>query len=482
MKIAACYIRVSTDDQLEYSPDSQLEAIRRYAKQNDYILPEEFIFIERDGISGRNARKREEFQRMIGTAKLKPKPFDTLLLWKFSRFARNREDSIVYKSLLRKQCGIDVISISEPIGDDKMSVIFEAMIEAMDEYYSINLAEEVRRGMTERAKRGEYNTIAPFGYILKDKKLVIAPDKADIVCEVFRRYINGESQRSIALWLNDIGIRTKRGNIIENRTIDYWLNNPVYHGFVRWTPTGRTRRDFRNPDSLIIQGDHEPIISEDIWEAAQARIAETKKKHSRYARSAPSDSFILSGIIKCAVCGSSYVKSTSVYMQCSGYNHAKCANTQSAHIEDIYAALVAGLSYDVQNLRFPIVKREKSVPDSGAAQIIERALEREEAKLSRAKQAYLDGIDTAEEYKTNKAAISAEIERLRAERSKTLPNIQECDTAAYSAAMYDRVNNLLDLLSSDAPNADKNAALKSVVEKAVYNKAEKSLTIFYRDL
>ena len=78
-----------------------------------------------------------------------------ILLWKFSRFARNREDAIVYKSMLRKQLGIEVVSISENVGDDKMSVLIEAMIEAMDEYYSINLAEEVKRGMTEKVSRGE---------------------------------------------------------------------------------------------------------------------------------------------------------------------------------------------------------------------------------------------------------------------------------------------------------------------------------------
>lgn len=81
--------------------------------------------------------------RMIATAKKNPKPFDAILVWKFSRFARNRQDSIVYKSMLRKELGIDVISVSEYIGDDKMSIITEAIIEAMDEYYSVNLAEEV---------------------------------------------------------------------------------------------------------------------------------------------------------------------------------------------------------------------------------------------------------------------------------------------------------------------------------------------------
>ena len=153
-KIAAAYIRVSTDDQIEYSPESQIKAIREYAKRNGYVLPNEFIFMD-EGISGKTAGKRPAFMKMIGLAKTTPKPFDAILLWKFSRFARNREDSIVYKSMLRKQLGIDVISISENLGDDKMSILFEAMIEAMDEYYSINLAEEVKRGMTEKAKRGE---------------------------------------------------------------------------------------------------------------------------------------------------------------------------------------------------------------------------------------------------------------------------------------------------------------------------------------
>ena len=106
-KIAACYIRVSTDDQTELSPDSQLEALKEYAETHDYIIPEEYIYKD-EGISGRSAKKRPAFNTMIGTAKIKPKPFDAVLLWKFSRFARNRTDAIVYKNLLRNELGIDV--------------------------------------------------------------------------------------------------------------------------------------------------------------------------------------------------------------------------------------------------------------------------------------------------------------------------------------------------------------------------------------
>ena len=108
LKIAAAYIRVSTEDQVEYSPDAQLAEIRKYAAGHGYIIPNEFVFMD-EGISGKNTAKREEFNRMIGVAKQKPKPFDAILLWKFSRFARNRQDSIVYKSMLRHDLGIDVI-------------------------------------------------------------------------------------------------------------------------------------------------------------------------------------------------------------------------------------------------------------------------------------------------------------------------------------------------------------------------------------
>ena len=250
MKVAAAYIRVSTEDQIEFSPYSQLEKIKLYAEKNEILLPKEFIFID-EGISGRNTKKRSAFNRMIGLAKCKPKPFDVILVWKFSRFARNREDSVIYKSMLRKDLNIDVISISEDIGDDKMSILFEAIIEAMDEYYSINLAEEVKRGMTEKAKRGGVLSIPAYGYKVEDSKFVIVPKEAEIIRKVFEDYIGGKGFLSIAKDLNSMGIRTHKGNKIENRTIEYWLNNPVYIGKTRWNPNGKLSRNYSSDTAII---------------------------------------------------------------------------------------------------------------------------------------------------------------------------------------------------------------------------------------
>ena len=483
MKIAACYIRVSTDDQLEYSPDSQLAAIRRYAKANNLILPDEYVFVEQDGISGRKADKRPEFQRMIGTAKTKPKPFDVVLLWKFSRFARNREDSIVYKSMLRKQLGIEVISISENVGDDKMSVIFEAMIEAMDEYYSINLAEEVKRGMTEKAKRGEALSIAPLGYKLINKRLEIDPDKAEIIKSVFTKYSEGATLRGIAEWLNDIGIRTKRGNMIENRTIEYWLRNPVYNGYIRWTPTGKTRRNYDNPDSIIAKGTHEPIIDNELWEKVQEKMKAQKAKYCQYRRPATKNSYSLSGIMRCASCGCTIVKSTNEYMQCCGYAHGTCKTSQSTKIEKMLVLLIAAISDDVKNDTYRLSQDNQPVQNRSDRDIIANQIEREQQKLSRAKEAYLNGVDSVEEYKRNKNSIQEEIDRLTDELEK-MPIIEPTENGMVPKSKLKDYRKrcqqtLLILQNPDLGESEKNSALKLLVEKAVYNKSTQAVEVFY---
>ena len=135
MKTAAAYIRVSTEDQIEYSPESQRKKLLEYAASHQLLLPEELVFTD-EGISGRSAAKRPGFQKMISMAKQTPRPFDLILVWKFSRFARSRQDSIFYKSLLRRDCGIEVISITEQLSSDPTSILVEALLEAMDEYYS----------------------------------------------------------------------------------------------------------------------------------------------------------------------------------------------------------------------------------------------------------------------------------------------------------------------------------------------------------
>lgn len=477
MKIAACYIRVSTDDQLEYSPDSQLEKIKEFCKRNDMILPEDNIFIEEEGVSGRKAAKRHEFQEMIARAKTKPKPFDVIVVWKFSRFARNREDSIVYKSMLRKELGIEVVSVSENIGDDKMSVITEAIIEAMDEYYSLNLSEEVRRGMTARAKQGEICTIAPFGYKLVDKKLVVFPEQAEIIREVFARYIAGWGQKQIADWLNSIGVKTNRGGKIEHRTVNYWLYNPVYHGYVRWTPTGKTSRDFWNPDSMIIKGNHEPIIDDATWDAAQKRLEEIRAKFPKYRRQNPPIPYMLSGVIKCSACGASLSQARKgKYMQCINYAHALCTQSHHVKLDELELLLMSAIETDLKSGNFKIERAAIPTITNDAA-TLSAQIAKAEQKLQRIKEAYENGIDTLQEYKENKQKITAELEELRHKAAATeTKDITEAERKEFAKR---HLKTLEKLKSSDVTEAEKNRLLKEFIKTATFSKADHSVSVIY---
>ena len=161
LKYAYGYIRVSTHDQEELSPESQKKLLKDYAAKNNIVILKLFTDL---GISGRKAKKRPGFQEMIASAKEKEHPVDLILVWKFSRFARNQEESIVYKSLLKKQHNVDVVSVSEPLSDNPFGSLIERIIEWMDEYYSIRLSGEVFRGMKENATRGAYQARPPLGY------------------------------------------------------------------------------------------------------------------------------------------------------------------------------------------------------------------------------------------------------------------------------------------------------------------------------
>lgn len=169
LKKVVLYARVSSDKQdISLSISAQLKALREYAERLGYEVVVEFVD---EAQSGRTTH-RPVFQDMIRQARLKPPTFQAILVWKLSRFARSREDSIIYKSLLRRH-GIQVISISEPLENNPSGRMLEGIIEVMDEFYSANLAQEVTRGMREAVSRGFWvGSHTPYGYRAKRSGMV----------------------------------------------------------------------------------------------------------------------------------------------------------------------------------------------------------------------------------------------------------------------------------------------------------------------
>ncbi len=466
MKVAAAYIRVSTDDQIEFSPDSQLEKIKLYAEKNQMLLPKDFIFLD-EGISGRNTKKRPAFNTMIGLAKRKPKPFDVILVWKFSRFARNREDSVVYKSMLRKELNIDVVSISEDVGDDKMAILFEAMIEAMDEYYSINLAEEVKRGMTEKAKRGGVLSIPGFGYKIENGQYVIVPEEAEVVRKVFNDYANGKGYLTIAKSLNAMGIRTHRGNKIENRTIEYWLNNPVYIGKIRWNPDGKLSRNYAADTAIISDGTHTPIIDIATWNKVFERMKLQKEKFGKYYNADRKDiSHWLTGIVRCEKCGA-VLSNQGGFFGCSNRCRGTCEGVgyiKTDKLAKITLDILSQIELPNVVLSFaePGDTEKTTVSDDNT--IIKGQIKRLEQRLERSKIAYMDGADTLDEYKENKKSIEEEIEELK----YMLETIVEEEPEEEVQLDEKELRRLTEILSdSKVSNTDKNKMVRTIFKEII---------------
>lgn len=475
-KTAAAYIRVSSERQDEYSPDSQIKLIREYAKKNDIEVPEDYVFFD-DGISAKSATKRTQFNRMIALAKEKDPPFDSILVWKFSRFARNQEESIVYKNILRKK-GIQVISISEPIIDSPFGDLIERIIEWMDEYYLINLSTEVKRGMTEKLSRGEALCPPAFGYNIQDGKYIINEQEAPYIREIFADYLNGITMRQIALKCASRGLRTHRGNPFEARTIRYILYNPVYIGKIRWSTDGRASslRDFSNPSTVIVDGIHEPIISTELWDGVQAKLAETQKMYGKYQRSEQEASWMLKGLMRCE-CGATLTMLSTACpsMQCYAYTKGTgvCVTSHCLSISKADNLVIQNLKELIEKKNYNFVTAQEPVQSIDYSALIKK----EQSRLARAKEAFLAEIDTVEEYRENKARITKVIKQLERDRASALKpkeiNIDEFN---------EKVRTVLGTVTDDSVDESaKNKAMRTIISKIIYNKTNNRLDFFFHD-
>ncbi|MBO5221788.1 MAG: recombinase family protein [Clostridia bacterium] len=480
MKTAAAYLRVSDERQDEFSPDSQLKLIRDYCARNDLSLPDELVFYD-DGISAKSVKKRKQFNDMIALAKQKNPPFTVILVWKFSRFARNQEESIVYKSMLKKN-GVDVVSISEPIQDNPFGGLIERIIEWMDEYYLIRLSDEVRRGMTERATRGLPNTHAPFGYKMKDGEYFPDEESGKWVRQIFDWYTNGITKRQISIRLRDLNVRNQNGNILDHRNIDYILNNPVYLGYVRWNPHNRTssKRKFGDSTDIVVKSTHEPLISEETWNKTQELLRLDEKKYPYKAKTtAQKNNYMLRGIVKCSNCGATLVYSTAggASLQCNFYAKGKCTVSHNIKIEYIDRLVIEQIKADIKSMQFTLKPDIKKQPTEVLSIDYEKLLNSERTKLERAKLAYQDGVDTLEEYKTTKQKIEARIKDIESEQQKALQKSSGISLDEYAQTLTE----LVEMLESPAvPPELKNEALRTSVEKVIFYRPEKRVKVFYQ--
>jgi site-specific DNA recombinase len=322
------YARVSSDSQdTDLSISAQLRALRDYASKQGHDILKEFVD---EAESGRTA-SRPAFREMIALAKTKTPPFEAILVWKLNRFARNRVDSITYKALLKSK-GIKVISVNEPLNDSPSGQLLEGIIESIDEFYSANLGQDVKRGMRENAQRGFFNgSRAPQGLHrvpVQDgarTRYRLEPDPDDSVAVNVLRRMFGMALRDmgckeIAKVMNKEGFRTANGQPWGKTTVYKILTNEAYCGTLVWG--GR-------PGHPAIRSADPPVRVENAWPAiidpAAFALVQEKMASRRpriiHPRTIPSP-YLLSGLLFCscghAMIGRSAKSHQYYYYTCNG--------------------------------------------------------------------------------------------------------------------------------------------------------------------
>ncbi len=318
---AALYARVSSDRQdVDLSIAAQLRALRDFAERNGYRIAREYID---EAESGRVA-DRPQFRRMLDEASETESPFQEILVWKFSRFTRKREHAVAFKSMLRRR-GIRVTSITEHADDTPTGKLMEAIIESVDEFYSENLAQEVRRGMRESASRGFYlASVAPFGYrkvYVADggkqrPRLELDPPKDAVARRIFEMALRGQSILEIVKTLNSEGIPTATGKRWLKTSVHGLFTNQVYMGTVVW---GLKATDGSEP--VRVHNAVPAIVSKEEFEQVRAMLKARAPAQTNPRRAA--SPYLLSGLVGCALCGKQL---TAAEAKCGRYSYYVCGS------------------------------------------------------------------------------------------------------------------------------------------------------------
>ena len=487
---AALYCRVSTEEQAEegQSIAAQLRLLGEHCARNHLEIAERFLD---EGFSATTDR-RPAFQRMIALAKSSPRPFDVILVHKTDRFARNREHAIVYKNLLRRECGVDVVSITEAFDDSPQGRLMEGIMEVMAEFYSANLGQEVRKGMTEKARRGEALGLAPVGYrIGADGHLQPAPGAAEAVRWVFETYANGSmGYQSIARALRREGQARFPGMPQfkwSAQAVRQVLRNEVYVGRRVWNKRNGAAHGRLRPEEqwIVAEQAHLPLVSEDLFSRVRDKMA------AHLGPKGALGDYLLRGLVRCEECGAVMYRrrmtgrggeaaGAKMILSCSRYYRGDAAcyfnwlpeADALAALTDHLHRIADGANVEEYSFSFP-------ASDHTALMAAHRALEQCADRFKRQVAAYEAGVLDLNELRAAKERLTAEQEgierRIDAERAKT----QRADLPA--TVIRQRVGNALRTLNEPSEDV---AAQRAVVQEAVagmtYSRRERRLRITFR--
>lgn len=277
------YARYSSEKQTEQSIEGQIHVCTEYAEQNNMQIIQTYIDRAK---TGRNDN-REAFQQMLkDSAK---HLFTTVLVYALDRFSRNRYDSAIHKSTLKKN-GVRLISATQPISDNPEGILLESFLEGLAEYYSAELSQKLARGRRESIAKGQYiGGFVPYGYKIENKKYIIDENEAKTVKLIFQLFKKFRNYKDIVVYLQEHNIYNRKSAKFKQHQISNLLNNKIYTGLLQ-----RGQNICENATPVI--------IPKEEFEEIQNIM-----KNSYIARSKSPVNFLLSGKVVCGECGANMI-------------------------------------------------------------------------------------------------------------------------------------------------------------------------------
>lgn len=310
------YKRVSTTMQIDgYSLDAQRARMKAYADFNDYEIVGEY---EDAGKSGKSIEGRLQFRQMMEDVKSGKDNISYILVFKLSRFGRNAADVLSTLQVMQ-DFGVNLICVEDGIDSSKdAGKLMISVLSAVAEIERENIRVQTMEGRIQKAREGKWNGgFAPYGYQLVNGKLEINEEEAVAIRTIYDQYVNTDiGSNGISKYLENHGIRKiQRQNgknpLFDAHLVRLILKNPVYCGKIAY---GRrktekvhgTRNEYRlveQDNYLLVDGLHEAIVSEEVWNAAQAKLIAQAKKYEHINKGKDERTHLLSGIVKCPICG-----------------------------------------------------------------------------------------------------------------------------------------------------------------------------------
>lgn len=297
MKVAL-YVRVSTEEQADegYSINGQIKVLEEHCKNNSYQVVKVY---KDEGISGKSTN-RPSLKELLKDSE--SNKFDIVMVWKISRLSRKQLDFLNIIEHLKKH-NVSFYSFSDNVdASNPMGIAMLQMMGTFAELERNTILENVKMGMTQRAKEGKWNGGSVLGYSSKDKKLILNENEANLVKHIFDLYISGKGFKAIASQLNHEGYKTKRNAYFSTNSIRQVITNPLYAGFIRFNQVenwSEQRRKGKSNNPITVKGEHEPIISIEIWEKTKKIFEQKSNKPAKTF----TGHFPLTTLLRCPKCG-----------------------------------------------------------------------------------------------------------------------------------------------------------------------------------